>query len=429
MSAFLIQGTGAMLILLSEVVLARLLGVKQFGYYATVIAWMFALVLVGTLGLNHVLLRYVPAYLAREEWGNLRGLLRRTSRWSLVATLTLAVLVALALLTLRGSLAMALIAAFVVALPSLPLQVLAGLRQTVLRGLQQIVLALSPEFILRPALLLLFMGGAALGAVDLNAATALAFNLMAIAVAFVVGNVWLHRQLPSAVQEHAALYHDREWFVVALPLFAIVGLGLIESSRIDIVLLGMLAGTDQAGIYAAANRLAEVILFAVAAANAAVAPLIARLHATGEHLELQRVVKFAVGSVLLFAIPIALALVFFGPWFLALFGPQFEAGYVPLLLLVVTQLLGAIFGPVLFLLTMTGYQYDAASIMGLAVAAKLLLALLLIPGFGMTGAACATLFCALLWNLLMLRAVRRRLGIEGSVLVFIRRPQVENGAP
>jgi O-antigen/teichoic acid export membrane protein len=419
---FIVQSGGAVLLLISEIVLARLLGVEQFGLYAKITVWVFVFFLLGTLGFNHVLLRYVPVYIAHQSWGELRGLLSRSTWWTALASVLLAG-VAFAIVWFWEKPGTMTVAALAVALLGLPLQALAALRQAVLRGLQQNVRALFPEQIIRPLVLLFLLGLITWSAVSpLIAVKALACNLVAVVIAFVVGSWWQHRYLPAEVWDSMPVRHDREWLDAALPLLGIVGLGLVASGRIDIILIGALRGGDiEAGMYAAANRLAEVILFVIAIVNIVVVPMIAHLHSTKEHDELQRLVSLAVKLMLCSALPLGISLSIFGKELLVLFGPDFAAGYSALLLLTAAQMIPVFWGPVLFLLTMTGYQREALKITLFAVGIKLIMALLLIPRFGMTGAAGATLAGVLVSNMLMRRVARVRLGIDSSaVALFFR---------
>ncbi len=75
-NAFLINIAGTGLAFLSQLLLARVLGVAGYGAYAYVMAWVTVLALLATLGFQTGMLRFVSAYCAREEWPLLRGVLR-----------------------------------------------------------------------------------------------------------------------------------------------------------------------------------------------------------------------------------------------------------------------------------------------------------------------------------------------------------------
>jgi O-antigen/teichoic acid export membrane protein len=77
--SFIIQGLGALLFLLIDVIVARRIGVQQFGIYSIAKAWMNILALISTLGLNHLLLRFVPEYLSKKDFMSLKGVIRWSS--------------------------------------------------------------------------------------------------------------------------------------------------------------------------------------------------------------------------------------------------------------------------------------------------------------------------------------------------------------
>lgn len=420
--AFLIQGAGAALFFLVEVVAARLLGVNQFGIYALVTAWLYILLLVGTLSLNHVLLRFVPTYLAHEDWGSLRGVLRRSNLWAGAAGIALACGGFALLAVLRGCcVETAMAAAFVPGLIALPFQVLSSLRQAALRGMEKIAHALLPEFVLRPLAFLLLLGGAAYAfKMPLDAEAAFYLNLAAVVAAFAIGAIWQRKHLPATVRGTAPAYRDREWMTTALSLLLVVGLNLI-SSRIDVVMLGMLSGAREVGVYSAASRVADVITFGLACANAIVAPMIARLHATGRQQELQHMVRQVARGVFLFTLPVALLIVVFGREILGLFGADFREGYKVLVVLVGGQLVNALAGPVGYLMMMTGHQNAAARIVAVSATLNLLLNAILIPLLGMIGAALSTAVCTAVWNIAMTQSIRLKLHIEPGILNFFRR--------
>ena len=86
---------------LSHIVLARSLGVEAFGEYSLAVAWLQVLTVAGKLGLDNTSLRYVSEYVTRGELGKLRGFLYASVRASLLASLTVTVLVVITVLAMR----------------------------------------------------------------------------------------------------------------------------------------------------------------------------------------------------------------------------------------------------------------------------------------------------------------------------------------
>lgn len=418
LSAFAIQGGGAILLLGVEMLLGRWLGAAQFGLYALANAWVAVLGLIAALGFNQALLKFVPVYEAQGAWAELRGILRFSNAWvGLVAGTILIIGLGLLINLKSCCIDPGVVVVFAWALGTLPFFAWASLRQASLRGLGAVGRAFLPEYVMRPLLLLFCLFQARKLGYTLDAATVLALNFVAVVSTFAIGAWWLYRSLPRQIKAVAPVYRGREWFGVAMPLLLIIGFNLI-SNRIDVLWLGWFVSTAEVGIYAAASRIAEIVVFALVSANAIAAPLIARLHAGGEHAELQRLVRLVARGIFAATLPVALLILFFGRELLTLFGPEFAEGYIVLAILVGGQLVNALSGPVGYLLTMTGHQRTALRVVGGAALLNLTLNALLIPRFGMLGAAVATAMSLASWNLLMLRAVRQKLDLHPAILSF-----------
>lgn len=418
--SFLIQGAGAGLIFLSEILMARVLGAAGYGLFATVMAWLQVLAMVALLGSNHLLLRFVPTYVATGEWPLLRGLLRHCGRVSLASGAGIFLAAALLLAALGGRVAEETRWAFLIGMAALPVAALSLQRQAILRGLHRVAAALSPELIVRPALLMLLAAGAAWGlGAAVTAPTAMAMNGAAVIAAFLLGRYWQTVAMPVDARTVPPTFQRRTWLRITAPLFLIAGMQLLIA-RLDIMLLGALAGHEDAGRYAAASRIADLIVFALASANVIVAPLIAGLHARGDTAGLQRMLALLAKGVLLLTVPLVAVVGAFGRPILGLFGSGYEGAYLPLLILVCGQVVNAFSGPVDFVMSMTGQQVRMLQILALATALNVALNVALIPLLGPIGAAIATASTTVFWNLLMRRAVRLRLGVDASVLVLLR---------
>lgn len=418
--SFFIQVTGVALILLAEIILARVLGATGYGLFATVMAWVQVLAMVTLLGSNHLLLRFVPTYVATAEWPLLRGLVRHCGRTSLVFAAAILLGAGLLLAALGERVAAETRWAFVIGLAAVPAAALSQQRQAILRGLHRVVEALSPELIVRPLVLMLLVAGLAWGLQrPVSPAVALLMNGAALVGAFLLGRHWQRRAMPAEVRAVSPVVRAGEWHRISLPLFLIAGMQLLIT-RMDIMLLGALAGHEDAGRYAAASRVADLVVFALASANVIVAPLIAGLHARDDIAGLQRMLNALARAVLLLTLPLVPLIAVFGQPILGLFGAGYEVAYVPLLILVCGQVVNALSGPVDFVMAMTGQQVRMLQILALATGLNLVLNLALIPSLGLVGAAIATASTTVFWNLCMRWVVRRRLGVDASVLVLLR---------
>jgi O-antigen/teichoic acid export membrane protein len=111
----------------------------------------------------------------------------------------------------------------------------------------------------------------------------------------------------------------------------------------------------------------------------------------------------------------AIAMACLGPFLLSLFGADFQPGYPTMLIVLIGLVLRSATLPVEYLLNMTGHHRDTMRVYAYSAFANIVLNLLLIPGFGIIGAAIATYTAMLAGNFFLYRQVQKRLGVHAFV--------------
>jgi O-antigen/teichoic acid export membrane protein len=407
----------------TQIVLARLLGITQYGIYIYVVTWLNILVLLSKLGLESSLVRFVSAYKAQEKWGLLRGLLRSSIRYVALASLFIGGITAIVIWYLYDNkIGREQATTFWIALLLLPVLAMNGLRQATLKAFRHVVLAALPESVIRPLLLLAMVISAFYIQVQqpLSAFQAMIFNLLGTLAAFGIGTVWLFKAMPEQARYVPCAYAGKEWLRVSLPLLLISGMSIVLNQT-DIIMIGLLLGTEPTGIYAVTSRIASLVHFGLTAANAIVATMIAELYSTGKHRELQRMITLSARGIFIFTFPISVLLIVFGRQVLALFGTEFIQGYSTLVILICGQMINALTGFVGLLMTMSSHQREAAWIVGISALMNIVFNGMLIPVFGMIGAGFATAMTTILWNIIMFFYVQHHLGINPTIFVRLRR--------
>jgi O-antigen/teichoic acid export membrane protein len=407
--ALKIASTG--LVFITSIVLARVLGAEGYGIYAYAMALVGLLGIPASLGLPQLVLRNIAVYQTRSEWGLMRGLLRRANQVVLLTSLGLGVIALLVSLVLRDHLSPAMLAAFWLALSILPLVALNGLRTSTLRGLGFVVLGQLPGSLVRPFsfLALVVLTYLLLGN-RFNASWAVSMQVGATAIALGFVILILARRLPKAMKESLPAYDTQTWVRSALPFLFIGGMQIINNQT-DIVMLGALRGAEVVGIYRAATRVAQLVVFVLTAANVVLQPTIARLYAVRDMQRVQHIATQSARVILLVSVPIAVVLIAFGQWILLAFGQEFTKGATALAILSGGQLVNAAMGSVGLLLNMTGHERDTARGVGIAAVVNVALNAILIPLWGINGAAIATATSLVVWNLILAMQVVRRLDI------------------
>ena len=108
----------------------------------------------------------------------------------------------------------------------------------------------------------------------------------------------------------------------------------------------------------------------------------------------------------------------FGEFLLSIFGEGYEGSISILRILCFGQIINALCGPVMYLLNMTGNEKEARNTMIYAAIVNISANILLIPIFGLEGAAWATSSTMILWNIWALMVGYKRTGIR--TLIFWR---------
>jgi len=187
-------------------------------------------------------------------------------------------------------------------------------------------------------------------------------------------------------------------------------------ANIDVLMVGSLTGTQDAGIYAVAARIAVFVIFALTAVNAIAAPVITELYEKGDHQGLQFMLTKYARINAVFAVVVTGGFYLLGDYILRWFGTPFSAAYAALMVLCAGHVVNAAAGSVGFLLTMTGHEKQALYILIMTVLVNIALNALMIPLWGITGAAIATALSTVLWNGIMWGYARRRLGLDTAAI-------------
>lgn len=406
------QAVGMALSFALGLTLARWLGAADFGAYSYLLSWVGVLSLAGAFGTDALVARAVPAHAARGEWDVLRGTVRWATEVALLAAAAVAAM-AVAAVALAGPGTGAGVRPWIVVAPLVVAMALARVQQATLRGLHWPSASQLPDTVVQPLVVLLVVAALRWGTGAAGTATvALAVQAVAAAVALGVGAWLAHRALRGAVPPAAwaapARRDGRASLAPAARLFALGALGALVA-RIDVLLLGALAGEAAVGPYAAALRGAAFVPIALNVATVAMAPTLSRLHATGEHARMRLLVRRMTQLALAGGVPVAVALAVWGRDFLLLFGPGFDRARPALAILCIGQVANVAAGPVATVLVATGNEREAVIGIGAAVGAMTGAGLLLIPRYGATGAAAAAALGLIVWNGLLRWFVRRRL--------------------
>jgi O-antigen/teichoic acid export membrane protein len=408
--ALAIQVAGAGLAYLSQVALARWMGISQFGLYAYLLAWTTVLALLAGLGLPISVLRFIPEYRALGDRARLRGLVRMSRRATLLAGLALAALALALVLAVSGK------AGLTVALAALlvPLGALVNLDSAITRAGGRVARAYAPNLMARPALILLAAAAVWLAAGRLQASTGLAITVGAFATVALVQSSFVRGLAWGGDTRSGALYERRVWLRVSGPLLLVAGFQ-VALSQTDLLIVGAVNGVRHAAFYLAATRTATLVSYLLVATASVTAPLFAELEARGDRAGLQRLVAVSAQWIFWPTLALAGGLALLAPYVLGLFGPHFVVARWALIILLVGQLVNAGCGAVGYLLSMTGHQDDTARVYGITSVLNVAMCYAGVRLYGLNGAALATTVSLIVWNVWLYRLTVKRLGVRASL--------------
>lgn len=401
---------GAALGYLFRIWLGRVLGAEGLGVFTLGLRWVELCALATGLGLPVALARFVASYRETGQLGRIRSLLLSALGVSSLAALLLAVLVWVARRAVAEGLfdtpdLLAYLPLFALLIPVATLRELLG--QT-LRGHQEVWRrTVIRHFVRLPVTIAvtvaLFAAGLELGAWVLGE---VAGQVLAVALL----GFYVARLTPGADEPAAAPGLDREVRAFAVSMLGLDVLRFL-SARVDVVVLGILLGAEEVGVYAMAVATAAFVPILLRALNSIFGPIVSGLHTRGDQALLERLFHSSTKWCFALTLPLGLCIVLFAEPLMALFGAGFMIGAEALAFLVVGQLIHVGTGSVGNLLTMSGHQRAELWSVGLGAVSALGLQLMLMPRWGIDGAALALALALALANGLRLVMVRRLLGL------------------
>lgn len=413
-NTLLLRVSGLGLIYLLQVLLARLMGPKGFGDFTVIQAWLNVLLVVSIFGFDTAALRFLPSLFKAKSFSKAQGFLKFSFRFITIMAIVCAVIAFIFLLTTAKKSSVSFAEGFFWSLFLLPILAFIYQGSAVLRSLQRTNLAMVPVYLMLPVLL----GISSLlhyykyGRLTADAVFAL-YILCGILVSIVL-NRWLNRYVHRRLDQAEPEFERKTWMPVAAS-FLVATLLNLALKQADVLYVGHLLNHTKAGYYGAAARMASLVALGLSAADFVYMPRIAALFQQEKKRALQEMLRQASRQILLISVPEILLLAIAGKMLLGWFGDSFRDAYLPLVILLAGQAVNAATGMVGGVLSMTGHHRIFVLFNLVAFLVQLTLSWLLIPSFGMTGAAIATSTALIALNLLGYTYLRRKLDLVASV--------------
>ncbi|MCA6122521.1 polysaccharide biosynthesis C-terminal domain-containing protein [Bradyrhizobium sp. WSM 1704] len=390
---------------------ARTMSPDAFGDFATWLSVAQMASVVGLVGQELLLVRFLNEYQVRGEADLTKGVLLSSLRNSAIGML-IAIAAISAAAWLRGEWWLMILA--VAAFTAVNAGLMLG-SQTA-RALVSILMGEgNREFFWRVAVVLLLIA-ALFGHRQLSPTEMLTAMTAAMFVGLLVQIVAIVRALPN-LREVTARSEPSRWRTSGFRYWLA---SILEAANqyFDVILVYWMLDPATAGIYFAASRLANIFAMLSAALYTFGARRLPSLYFSQNFRGLEHTLKL-MAEVTALCVVTGLVIVWVGaPHLLGLFGPHFAEQKWVLIVLALGTAIQAAGGPSATILQLTGHEREYVPVLVANVTLRLAGFLVLIPWLGVLGAAISATVSLTLATVALNVLCRRRAGVDPSVLAL-----------
>lgn len=401
-----------------SIMIARLLGVAEFGVYAYAFTWVVIVGLMLSLGVTQLATRELPRFVALGQGAAFRRFVALL--FGLIVGIGALCAVLIAGLDGLGYVDVA-VGWYWLAIGIVIHGLILGCA-AVLQSLQQVVKSQLIETILRQGIFLAALGGLFIWGASLSAFDVFRLSVL-LSVPVLALMIWVTRRAVRGITWGPLGTPDtvsrRVWMIAALPLLVMLFASQMQTN-LDVLLIGALADADDVGRYRTASRGADLMFIATGIAIQVLGPMLAAALTKDDRTEAQALITQS--TLIATLLGGAICVVMFGgaSVYLGLFGPDFVSGAGILRILVAAQMIGILCGPVTVVLITLGFERLVLMVSIGVLTLNLCLNLILIPLYGPIGAAWATFIAVITLQVVQLIFVTKRSGFDPTLRPLLK---------
>ena len=406
------------LIFIISIILARYLGASDLGLYRLAYTFYGVATMVGALGIPVAVIKYVAEY--KDDEVNLNKIVSSGIITSLIVGVVISIIIYLLSQTLADLFKMPQIESLLELLsPVFPFVLVNSILFGTLNGLRKmeryaIALILQQALMTASTIILIYSGFGVSGAI----------------ISIVISSIGVSAYLIYSCRGHFHLILD-EYLQTTKKITSfgtkMFGANLINMINLqaDIVFLGYFLTATNVGYYSAATGLSKFFLVVPQAIQTVSYPATSEYRTKKNILGLQKMLDKSMKYSALVLMPAGLALGFFAEDIVTrIYGQGFQQSALPLQILLIGTV---IFGVACTSIggTLAGMNRPDLSLKaaGISAAANVILNVMLIPKFGIVGAAIATctslIIMTLMFDFMTIRTLSIKLDIRWLVIVVI----------
>lgn len=381
-------------------------GVESLGAYLLCTNNLALLALVGSLGFNTSILRYIAQYWSQGQLKKIGQLYKGIL--SLIIPLSL--FMGLIMYLFSDQIAehiyhnADLSLAIKISSITLPFLVIMTMNIEFIRGLKKVQYSEYLRNLNQPLIntLIIFAAGFSF----LNFLNFPSLPLVGYTLGVVLSVLFSIKVISNFFSKNTALQNDhsettfslKEHLLVSSPMI-ITAFAHIVHTRMGLEILGEMSNIKSVAAYGSASRLAILTTFIQMSVNTISATKFSELFWNNKTEELNKVIHFSTRMVFFVSLPVVLLLIVFPTQLLHFIHPDIEIAKNALIVLALAQFISACSGSVGTFLNMTGNQTIFRNIIIIATALNILLNIILIPYIDLMGTAIANIVSVTFWNL------------------------------
>jgi hypothetical protein len=189
----------------------------------------------------------------------------------------------------------------------------------------------------------------------------------------------------------------------------------------DNIILGIFRSSEEVGMYDAAFKLSTLSAIVLLAINAIQAPVFSELYHKKEMGRLQQIILRSNRLLFFTSLPLTVVLCIFPDQILGFLGDGFKGAWLVLIILSIGNFINSITGSIGILLQMSGHQKQYNNIITTTAIGSIVLNFILIPEYGLLGAAITSSAAKIIQNLLSVAYAKKKLGILSLYLPGIEK--------
>jgi O-antigen/teichoic acid export membrane protein len=404
--AFGLKVVSAILTVLFSVLIGRLLGIADFGFFSIVFTIVSIFVIFFQFGMPQVITRYI----SRKK--TTTGTFNTSILFSAVLLSSMLMFVVLPIFELVSS---CFFSAFLLSDEGLSIvalifsMVVAGLVQASLNGLNKAVLGIlvfevCANFIKVTVSCYFYFANVDVEAVDV-------LNLiLASTILSLVAGVFVNQVENNKLLARTNRIVNRALLKQGSMLLVLSSSWLVMLYS-DILVLSWLSSTEDVGGYAVAQRLSTIVVILLSAVNSVISPKLSNFYRAGEMGAFASLVKSSTFILLFIGLGIMLLGLLLSKSVMGIWGEEFSAYFMTLNILLIGQFVNVATGSVGVSLIMIGKSRAVSKAAAVSAILNIALNLLLVSIYGVNGAAIATAFSLSILNLLYLYFLYKETGI------------------